>query len=114
MKNLEQRQETLELDHLSVRRFLEQFRDIAPLFGQKVLVTISAGSTVGKAFHSLGRPYVAGFIGYQTGGGLGESAIVAEPANAVATGLISDAAKEVYVSVGRALPVTKTFYVWLF
>jgi hypothetical protein len=112
LRNLEQRQQTLEADHLAVRRFLEQFRDLPILFGQLVDVTVPNGTIYGKAFHALKRSYVGGFV--VNADGYVDIAYVVEPNKARTGGFDVDPTQQVLVSTGTAVSADTIIKVWLF
>ncbi len=113
MRQLDQRQPTLEADHATLRRFLEQFRNNPIVFGELYQVTVTAGNTTGKAFHGLGRNYIGGMIVSTSILGLGDAVIVAAP-EVMQTYSLGDPATEFFVSIATPASSDTTFTVWLF
>lgn len=110
LRNLEQEKPTLEEDHAAVRRYLNQFRQLAFLNAQLVTIVIPNGTIYGKAYHSLERPYVGGFV--VSASGYADTVLVVEPVTA--TALDCDVAREVLVLTGTAVSADTTVNVYLF
>ncbi len=116
MNTLEQVQNSLEADHLALRRFLEQFGsgDGFPLlFGQLVSFTVKASGVQALAFHSLKRAYIGGFVCSSTGFGYADAVVVVAPDVVQLYGL-ADPTKQVMIRTSNTINVDTTFKAWVF